>query len=215
MQQMAFFLVLILGFILAEASDRILSVFIPTGPDLAHASAIFRVLGNFVLIVGFTGAISIYIRHVRDIGFTKIRVIVITLCLLWPAIMVVTSFKTYFAWKDFYQYVNTTSAASDGELVNKMNKALTGKKKSRISYLHAQYIYQHEGKITEYQSPEGATVSYTPNSEDEEARGLITYGKAHNSSNKIVAIISSTFYLVSLLSICYFGFLVKAKTPKI
>jgi hypothetical protein len=212
-QKYSFIAVAILGFVLAEASDRILNLFIPIGPDLAFTSAILRVLGNIILACSFAFAISSYIRHARTVGLTRKKVIIIGLCLLWPAIMIVLNVKTYSAWRDFYQYVDTTSVEMDTKLVSKMNSELTGQKKSKLSYLHAQHIYHYEGRITEYQSPEGRALSYIPNAEDEEPRRLVTFSQAHNKSNRITMATSTVLYLISFLGIIYFGFFAKTKTP--
>jgi hypothetical protein len=214
-QKIAFLVVAILGFVLAEASDGILRLFIPIGPDLARASAICRILGNIILTVGLTFAISMYIRHARFSGLTRNKIIFIVLCLLLPVIMIVLNYKTYSAYRDFYQYIDTTSAEIESGLVNKMNNELPGQKKSRMSYLHAQGVYRYEGRIIEYQSPEGDGVFYTPNVEDQKARQLITFGQAHNESNKTVMILSSVLYLLSFLGICYFGLIAKTKTREI
>jgi small-conductance mechanosensitive channel len=211
-QKTGFFIMAASGFILAELSDRILHLFMPIGPDLARSSAILSVLGHLILIVAFTFTISAYIRHARTHNLANKKIIVMVLCLLWPAMMIVLNFKVYSSWRDFYQYVDTTSAEMDQKVVSKMNSEMTGQKKSRLSYLHAQHIYHFEGRITGYQSPEGNALSYTPNAEDEEARRLVTFSQAHNKSNKIVMTMSSILYLLSFLGIIYFGFFAK-KTP--
>ena len=211
-QKTIFFIMAAAGFILAELSDRILHFFMPIGSALAHSSAILSVLGHLILIAAFTVTISAYIRHARTHNLTKKKIIVIVLCLLWPAIMIVLNFKVYSSWRNFYQYVDTTSAEMDQKVVSKMNSEPTGQKKSRLSYLHAQHVYHFEGRITEYESPEGKALSYAPNAEDDEARRLVTFSQTHNRSNKIVMTVSSVLYLLSFLGIIYFGFFAKTKT---
>jgi len=187
----------------------------PIGPALAHSSAILSVLGHLILIAAFTFTISAYIRHACIHDLTKKKIFTIALCLLWPAINDCAQFQSIFFMRDFYQYVDTTSAEMEQKVVNKMNLETTGQKKSKLSYLHAQHIYHFEGRITDYQSSEGKSLSYSPNADDEEARRLVTFSQAHNKSNKMVMTVSSVLYLLSFLTIIYFGFFAKQKSPRI
>jgi hypothetical protein len=196
----------ILGFILVYFADRILNAFLPSGPSLVVTGAILRVFGHIILAVSFAFAISRYIRRARLAGLTKRKVTIVSVLLLLPAIMIVLNYMTYSAFKDFYQYMDTTFSNSDREFTNKINATLPGEKKSRMTYVQAQSIYRNEGRITAYQSPEGTPIPYVPDKEDLEVRRSLAFIQAHNDSLKPVMIASSASYFLSLLGILYFGF---------
>ena len=196
----------ILGFILAYFADRILYAFLPIGPGIAVAGAIARVLGHIVLAVSFAFATSRYIRRARLAGLTKRKVTIVSVLMLLPVIMIALNYMTYSAFKDFYQYMETTFSNTDREFTNKIDATLPGEKKSRMTYVQAQSIYRHEGRITDYQSPEGAPIPYVPDKDDMEVRRSLAFMQAHNESLKPVMIASSTAYFLSFLGMLYFGF---------
>ncbi len=196
----------ILGFILVYFADRILYAIFPSGPGLAVAGAILRVLGHIILAVSFAFAISRHIRRARLAGLTKRKVIIVSVSLLLPVIMIVLNYMTYSAFKDFYQYMETTFSNTDREFTNKINTTLPGEKKSRMTYVQAQSIYRHEGRITDYQSPDGSPIPYVPDKEDLEVRRSLAFMQAHNESLRPVMIASSAAYFLSLLGMLYFGF---------
>jgi len=196
----------IFGFILVYFADRILYVFLSSGPGLAVASAVLRVFGHIVLAVSFAFATSRYIRQARKDGLNKRKIVIITAWLLWPAIMVALNYANYSALRDFYLYLETTFSNTDRDFTNKIKATLPGEKKSRMTYVQAQSIYRHEGRITEYQSPAGTPISYVPDKEDLEVRRSLAFMQAHNDSLKPVMILSSVAYLLSFLGMLCFGF---------
>jgi hypothetical protein len=204
-QKMAVLAGAISGFIFVYFSDWILYFFIPIGPALALISAVFRVLGHVILAVSFTFAISMYIKHARSTGLTKKKVIIITVWLLWPAVMITLNYKTYSSFKEAYQDMETTFSDTDRALAHKMNTTPPGEKKSIMTYLHAQSIYRHEGRITEYESPAGEAISYVPDKEDREVSRSVTFMRAHNNSLNADVISSCIVYLMSFLGMIYLG----------
>jgi hypothetical protein len=205
-QRNAFISSAVLGFVLAYFSDKILYIFIPSGSSLALTSAVLRVLGHIILAASFAFSISIYIRHARIGSLTKRKIIIIALWLLWPVVMIAFNYAVYSSYKEFYQYMDKTFSDSDRNFTSKMNTELPGEKKSRMTYIHAQSIYRHQGKITEYQSLTGTAISYIPSEEDIEVRRSITFMQAHNNSLGYVMMSSSIAYLLSFLGMIYFGF---------
>lgn len=204
-------LLVIIVFFLTEKSDWVLHFFMPIGPSLARGMTICRILGHIIISVAFVLATTHYIKNARKSDLVKKKFAGIVVLMLWPAIMMILSFSTYSAWRNFYHYLDTTSAETESTLVAKMESLQPGQKKSVVSHLHAQHIYRYKGKITEYQSAEGFPVSYVPDEQDSEARRIITFHRAHNDSNRTVMIGTLILYGLSYLWVAYFGFIVPVR----
>jgi len=203
----------IAGFILAEKSDWILHFFMPIGPELVRAMTICRILGHLIISLGLAFAATKYIKDAKKSDVTRRKIVYIAFLLLWPAVMMIFSFIYYSSWRNFYQYLDTTSSEAESTFVAKMNATQPGQKKSAMEHLHAQHIYQYEGKITEYQSSSGLSVSYVPVEQDTEARRVITTNRALDHSNKIVMKSTMLLYAFSYIWILFFGFVIpKRKT---
>jgi hypothetical protein len=197
----------IAGFLLAEKSDWVLHFFMPIGPELVRRMTICRILGHLILAVGLAFAATKSLKDVRKVDRTRMKLAYTLLLLLLPAIMMTFNYAYYSSWRNFYQYLDTTSAETESKFVAKINATPPGPKKSTMSHLHAQYIYQYEGKITEYQSATGLSLSYMPDEQDNEARRLITTNRALDHSNKIVMKSTMILYGLSYIWIFYFGFI--------
>jgi hypothetical protein len=178
----------------------------PVGRDMAITWGILQILGNIIMAMCFTIAISLYVRRSCVGRFSRKKIILIILCMLYPLLMIGMNYKAYFAYKEFYHATETARAESQRQLINTMKKESSRQKKSRMTYLYAQGIYRYEGRITAYTSPLGKKVSYSPYKEDEEARRLISFDQAHKNSIKFITITNVISWSLALLGIYAFGF---------
>ena len=214
-QTTAISLVVVAGFILAERSDWILRFFMPIGPELVRWMTICRILGHLIASVGLAFAAAKFISEARKSDLTRTKIAFIIFLLLLPGIMMAFNYAYYSSWRGFYQYLDTTSTETENTFVAKMNALKPSQKKSAMTRLHAQYIYRHEGKITEYQSPSGLPVSYIPDEQDAEAQRVITTNRDFDSSNRIVMISTMILYGLTYVWIFFLGYLAPKRQPRI
>ena len=214
-QTIAISLLAMAGFILAEKSDWVLRFFMPIGPELVKGMTICRILGHLIISVGLALAATKAIKDARKGDLTRMKIAYIVFLLLWPAIMMAINFAYYSSWRNFYQYLDTTSTETESNFVAKINAMQPGQKKSTMEHLHAQYIYRYEGKITQYQSPSRLSASYIPDEQDTEARRLITTNRALDHSNKIVMVSSMILYGFSYIWIFFFGFIAPKRNNRV
>jgi len=85
---------------------------------------------------------------------------------------------------NFNQYLETANADINKSILNKMNQDLPVEKRSKLSFLHAKAIFTDEGRIIEYLSPEGKSITFVPSVEDQSNRNLLLFQQTQSGSEK-------------------------------
>lgn len=196
----------IIGGILANFSGPILMKFAPINYTLAITESILKIAGNLLLASSMAIVLYLSINIARSLGFTWKRIAVIALFCLFSIVLAIMTYKVGAMYNNFVQHIDTLSSESRNEVAKKMTMATTLEKKSKLSYLYAQFHYEERGDCINYFGKDGTEHRYHPNQEAIKNRELLLFFQAFSKMQDKTMMTNIVIWLLSTLIAVCFGF---------
>lgn len=180
--------------------------------EMAVLESFLKTTGNLLFATALATYLDISIIIARTRGFTRKRIFFITAITLFSMLLAFLTYKTGAMYNDFVRYVESASADTSKNYDNKLAMATTTEKKSKLSYLKAQYIYENEGKIINYLDTDGAEQRYQPNKESINNREMLQFFHSFNNLQNEITVANVVIWLLSTLIAVYLGYTRKLMT---
>ena len=193
----------IVGAILANFSGPILLKLVSLTATIAGAVSILKIVGNLLLASSIAIFLSISIKIARERGFTVKRAVPISLYLILSVTMVFMSYKMNELYGNFVRFITTESTNTRNKLNDKLGTVTTIEKKSKISHLIAQSVYEDEGRIVNYLEKDGSEHKYHPDNEAIKNREMVKLfqdiSKTQNQTMMAIILIWITSTLLAVI----------------
>jgi hypothetical protein len=191
----------------------ILSFLVPYGDTVAITWGILRVAATIVITISAAFVLFKKLKHYCVSGLNGSRVFIISASVVLLAVFALYSYKSIVATNEFNNYMESTRAEGNKRTLQLINKELPLEKKvatkidiPKLTYLYAQDIYRHEGRIIEYQTSDGRMSIYTPIPEDQKMREILLFMRVYTNSTKAILIINSCFASIAIIGALVVGF---------
>lgn len=187
------------GFALANFSGPLIFLKMRYTNAMAILEGLLRLSGNIIIAVTISLIICAVLRGKKGDKFTKKQVVIASLLAFVALALAGLSFKASTGFKDFDKYIEETKSTTKQDIINKLSKAETAERRSKLSLLYARITYEEDGKIIEYSTPEGKTAAYLPTPDAEKNRDMLSFFKTYRKMYVPVNIAIGIIWMVSIL----------------
>lgn len=190
----------LVGFVLSNFSTTFIFLKMRPTYAMAIAEGVLRAFGS--ILVAATIAITMAdLLRTRGTAKPRIkRVIAVTGLMLVAIVLALMSFRASSEFKKFDKFLQGTDLETKQKIIQKLNSSESIEKKSKLSHLYAQVIYQEEGKIIEYLRPDGKSGAYVPSPESINNRDMLLFFKTHMKMSPPTDIFIGIVWLASLIA---------------
>lgn len=189
----------ILGFVLANFTGS----FVILKMRLTHATAILEGIltlsGNIILAITISLSICATLRWNKDQRLSKKKIISGSLLIVVALTLAGLSFWTSTQFKDFDKIVDENQISNiKQKFIDKIDKTDNLEKKSKLSKFYAQIIYENEGKVIEYLTPEGRKAFYIPTDDAKQQRDIVLFTRTFRKISVPVHVSIGIIWLISV-----------------
>lgn len=210
-QQWLFGLAITIGFMTANFSDGILFYFRPFErftEGLLFITGASRIFGTCLLAAIYGVITCLGIRDIRKNGINKKNATTTAIGILSCAGMLLLQIYSFSVTHDFNDYIVKSQDEIVTGIKNKLQTDLTPDRMSKVSLAYAQTMYEFNGSLAEYRTPEGNWIKYEPNAEALKNRHFLmmfTYIRERESSMKTAVIILWLFATIASIAVGLFS----------
>lgn len=189
----------LLGFILAHFSGPLIFLKMRPTNAMAILEGVLRGLGNILVAVTISIFITVLLRTEKHFKLSKKQIATATSLILVALTLALLSFKSSSAFSNFDKYLQGVDTETRERIINKLNSSDSIEKKSKLSRLYAQVIYEEDGKIIEYLTPDGKTATYVPSTESIKNRDMLMFFRTYRKMSPPLDIFIGVIWLLSIL----------------